>query len=534
MIKVGLKQTGRLILAILGICGVLSNDALAVANTEPARVVITALQTADPLSASNEFIQLVNNTSSDIDITGWCIYYSSSNNVANGSRLLCVEPTDILHRIILPAQSGVIATSSVYRISYPAAQSDLVFNAGLANTGGHITLVDAAEYTVDKVGWGTAAAPEGVAAQAPNASGYLRRWQSIVPEWIYQDSNDNNSDFVVDSFITIAFSGGLIFEAVDYCLNMDGFQVDFPVGFWIDSVGNCFLEGYTPDIENPQESYSYPDLHLQITELFPNPDGSDAENEYIEIYNPNDVAVDLSMYKLLVGTDEIQLVGFNIEPHQYLVLRNSELPFTLTNTKSQVILRTMSGEAVSQTDMYDSAPDGQSWSLIQGVWQFTSVASPGAINPLSSSASVEPDNMSATLTPCLSGQYRSPETNRCRKIADADQGSALVPCKENQERSSETNRCRSVASATSTLKGCAEGQERNPETNRCRNITAEKTPAADYAVLGERTDQKTSYVLWVVLGVALLGIAYICWEWRSDISRFITKIKNRLRMKGTR
>ena len=43
-------------------------------------IVISQLQTGNSLSASNEAVELYNNTDEDWDITNWCVRYTSSSS----------------------------------------------------------------------------------------------------------------------------------------------------------------------------------------------------------------------------------------------------------------------------------------------------------------------------------------------------------------------------------------------------------------------------------------------------------------------
>lgn len=193
-----------------------------------------------------------------------------------------------------------------------------------------------------------------------------------------------------------------------------------------------------------------------------------------------------------------------IPKNGYLVLWNSAYAFTMVNKSDSVALIAPNLTTISQTS-YELAKDGKSWAYIDGEWQHTDDPTPGAINIIHL-ASVDLEAHGATLTPCSSGQYRNPETNRCRKIASTSQESTLIPCKE--------------------------GQERNPETNRCRKILASDTPEADYSALSETTAQESissSYALLVMAAVVALGLLYIAWEWRKEIFGWLRTLAKKLR-----
>ncbi|HET8884693.1 MAG TPA: hypothetical protein VFM68_04455, partial [Candidatus Saccharimonadales bacterium] len=126
------------------------------------------------------------------------------------------------------------------------------------------------------------------------------------------------------------------------------------------------------------------------------------------------------------------------------------------------------------------------------------------------------------LTACKIGQYRHPETNRCRNTISTS--GSLKPCKANQYRSAETNRCRNVATAASTLKPCNDNQYRSAETNRCRKIVATSVPEAAFAVEPVVESGKAFVGWWTLGGVGALAIGYGAWEWRREAATALRKV----------
>ncbi len=622
-----------------------------VSNAISPDIVISQVQLGNAASASNEFIQIYNNSSDSVEITNWCLYYASASSIQNGSKLTCFTvENDSLH-IYLPSHGSLFAISNQYATSVPSLGSDYRFSATLSGTAGHVRLIDNTGTEVDKVGWGaTAVSSEGNSpAVVPVAGKILSR--KIINTNQRQDTDVNSVDFEIISPDT-NYSFGLIYEVqdlcanivdiqalmpdgyqsdiagncslipVDICLNMDDIQTILPDGYTVDDVGNCsqipidiclnldvmqlvIPDGYgldensdcqpdvcqnidglqliapeDMDVDNGNctwhdECLNLPDIQadlpkgykhdadnncmldllpLTITELLPNAAGSDNGNEFIEIYNPNDIDVELTNYVIYVGTINPKMysfsIGLHISPHQYLAFYNTDIEFTLANTTSQVRLSSIDGVLIDETPAYDSPGDGMAWAVIDGNWQYTNQPTPNDMN-LPSLVEVEPEtavdtnlqpcpanqyrnpntnrcrlivSTVSTLAPCADGQYRSETTNRCRSIAS--DVVALVPCAEGQERNPDTNRCRSIASAVlaaSDLTPCKEGQERNPDTNRCRNIVS-TIPDANYAPV-QTSEPTNNYVIWWSLaGVGLAATAYGLWEWRHEIVGLFHKI----------
>ncbi len=614
-------------------------------------IVISQVQLGNAASASNEFIQIYNNSDAAVEITNWCLYYASASSIQNGSKLTCFTvENDSLH-IYLPGHGSLFAISNQYAISAPSLGSDYRFSATLSGTAGHVRLIDSLGTEVDKVGWGaTAVSAEGNSSSAVPSSGKILS-RKIINTNQRQDTDVNSADFeIVSPDANYAF--GLIYEVqdlcvniadiqtsipdkyqadvvgncnlipIDICLNLDGIQTVVPVGYMVNDVGNCTQipvdvclnldsaqlvvpDGYgldensncQPDVcqnidglqlvvpENMDisdgnctwhdECLNLSDIQadmptgykhstdnncmldllpLKITELLPNVAGSDNGNEFIEIYNPNDSDIDLLNYVIYVGISNPKIysfpVGLHIGAHQYLAVYNNETKFTLVNTSSQVRLISIDGVVIDETPIYDGPGDGIAWALIDGAWQYTNQPTPNDVN-LPSLVEVEPEVVVDTsLQPCPAGQYRNPDTNRCRLIVStvltlapcadgqyrseitnhcrsiASEVVALVPCAEGQERNPETNRCRAVVSAVlaaSDLTPCKVGQERNPDTNRCRNIVS-TIPDANYAPV-QTSEPTNNYVIWWSLaGVGLVATAYGLWEWRHEIVGLFHKI----------
>ncbi len=320
----------------------------------------------------------------------------------------------------------------------------------------------------------------------------------------------------------------------DVCLNITGVQAVLPPGYNLHDDGTCWLDL----------------LPLNLTELLPNAVGSDIGNEFIEIYNPNSIDVVLDNYILKVGSDNPKTYhfspGYRILAHKYVVFTDEELGFTLVNSSSQASLWSADNVLIDQTSAYTNPPDGWSWALIGGQWQYTNQVTKGSDNlavvvepveviselqacPAGQSRNPETNRCrsnavtAASLTPCRDGQYRSEVTNRCRNIA-ADV-SDLVPCAEGQERNPATNRCRSITAvlAATDLVPCKDGQERNPDTNRCRNVVS-AMPAAAYKPDLSYVDNDNGIGYWSLIAVGAVAVIYGVWEWKTELGSGLRKV----------
>ncbi len=558
-------------------------------------IVISQLQTGGTGTgtAGQEFVELYNNSLGDVDMTGWCVTYSSAAD-GTASTVGCVAAPDSSTKVWLKSGTYATFTSPDFETA-SSYKGDVSFSyvGGISGTAGHIRLLDSTKTEIDKLAWGTTAVhPETAAASVPAGGKSLLR-KTTSPGKL-QDTDANNSDFsvvtpalhtsglyeittIIDVCPNIngaqtTIPSGLIIDVngncvspppVDVCPNIGGLQTDVPSGFLHDTHGDCQhdvclnIEGLQTTIPTGDESLDGINCtpiplvsdRIDLTELLPNPAGSDTGNEFIELYNPNSHEVNITGYVLWVGPnfDKSYAVpdGTVLQPGQYVSFNNAILPFTLVNTSSRAKLIAAAGNVVSEVPLYTDPLDGESWASIDGFWQFTNQPTPAAANL----ASVYEDDSVAigvTTTACPDGKYRNPLTNRCRNITtdaavlaacsedqyrspDTGRCRKLViagiatPCKDGQYRSEETNRCRNIATASVAPAPCKPNQERNPDTNRCRNVVA-TAGNAGFAVEPVKQGAKAFVGWWALGGIGLLAVGYAGWEWRFEVMNFIRKM----------
>jgi len=130
----------------------------------------------------------------------------------------------------------------------------------------------------------------------------------------------------------------------------------------------------------------YP-IGIIISELLPNPSGSDSEGEFIELHNITDDMIDLFGWQL--GDSSSSIYCFeekSIEPNEYLAVFREDSGVALNNSGGDMaILYHPDGEMVNEVEYTDSADEGKSYSLLDsGEWAWTK-PSPGASNSFSDS-----------------------------------------------------------------------------------------------------------------------------------------------------
>ena len=95
-------------------------------------------------------------------------------------------------------------------------------------------------------------------------------------------------------------------------------------------------------------------------------------------------------------------------------------------------------------------------------------------------------------------------------------------CGEGQYLNILTGRCKKIPE-NSGPKECKEGYVLNEETGRCKKI--KQNDGATFALVPETYNENSNFVaLYLVLGVVGVGLIYIVYEFRRDISKFLKKI----------
>lgn len=136
---------------------------------------------------------------------------------------------------------------------------------------------------------------------------------------------------------------------------------------------------------------------LVLNEILPNPASpqSDADNEYIELYNPNDEPFDLYGYKLQTKSASSSSKriytfpnGTKIAGKKFAAYPSSEISVSLANNGGQVWLLDPNEGIISSSEAYGKAEDGQAWALAEGKWYWTTKPTPNAANIIDGSGGI--------------------------------------------------------------------------------------------------------------------------------------------------
>lgn len=154
---------------------------------------------------------------------------------------------------------------------------------------------------------------------------------------------------------------------------------------------------------------------IRITELYPNPVGDEAGNEWIEFYNDSDLPAALGRCEVSVaGTNYNFLPTDTLGPHEWRALNGlytsdgADKTISLRNTdETLVALLRIRGDNSTDTIQafnYSNAPEGESWARFGTEWFWTYALTPSEDNVLQTTPPVPGvTEFAGTATPGGSG-----------------------------------------------------------------------------------------------------------------------------------
>ena len=462
------------------------------------------------ISQDKKYVEMYNPTNQNVNLAGWKIeYYAGSGAKTVGK--------NFKDEVILA--NGFLVLSNDKML---AGAIKFDNNLGLAQNDGSVVLSRSDGSVSDTVGWGN----NSKSAGSPIKGGVKIVWRCFIDENIIDSKflsgkNLNNQEIVPHSR------------------------------------PNC----KTPDSESESSKELNKCEGLKLNEI-----ASNIDEQFIEIINSGEKTVITTGCKLRVGDSGVceNIGDIELKPGEFLTIKIKNTKLKLPKTKGKVYLLDEAGSQIDSTE-YEKLAKSSSWSLIDDEWMQTFMITENSENifkeypdcqngyernalgkcvkisvpPVESPCPVgqyrhpetrrcRKNEAEKTITPCKDGYYRSEETGRCRSIASAA-AKTLKPCPEGQFRNSSTGRCRKIASTDDIAKECPEGFERNPQTKRCRKIKSASMPTVGSAAAEVKQVAGATWGWWVFGGVSLLAVGYGVWQWRWEISQFVRKIRESIK-----
>jgi hypothetical protein len=370
-------------LMLLQIAGVwLYRDSLLADPSLPQNVTITQVKIS-----GEEFVVLRNNTDLDVQLSNYWLQYYNESSLAVGVSNSSAQLPDAK----LPAHGEIILSTGLAPVCGQLLVAKLPF--ALKDSAGLLQVVAIAQTGAvigyqpqDQVSWSNAKTSNSADLKLPSSQDSKQVWFRVSPQAEWQSGLvDYNSACQPGSSGTPGSSGNTA-----------------TLG---DSTGSPPYVTSSGGSESSGNGIPAADAGLappQISELLPNPapPQTDANDEFIELYNPNDKAFDLSGFILQTGTSSSHDYTFPdgtlLEPKSFEAFFITKTKLTLSNSEGQAKLLDPTGKTLIQSDIYTSAKDGQAWVFAAGKWQWTTKSTPGASNEIIAPADKKSGQSSTT------------------------------------------------------------------------------------------------------------------------------------------
>lgn len=339
-----------------------------VANT----VVFTEVQTngVGTGTTTQEIIEFYNPSEEPVNLLNWSVVYV---NTSNKETVLYAFSQPLL---LLP-DTFLIGKNDATALTYlPDIVADFTYTngaSGLAATAGRLLLKDQDAVIVDTIGWTSATAyvDDMTLTNLSGGNSAQRRCdeqQKIIKTGLI--INDFYVGAPTPSSITCD-PPTVTEEPIDETPSTDNEPL-------------ISIEEPNPDLD------SQPRLRLPvvINELFIDPVSplTDANDEFVELYNPNTTDLDISGYTIRAGTTTKYSYTFPqgtaISALSYISITSMNTPITLNNTGATVELSNDLGELLDATT-YSAVSAGNAWARGQnGDWTWTTSPTPDAQNTI--------------------------------------------------------------------------------------------------------------------------------------------------------
>lgn len=341
-------------------------------------LVISQFQTTGGVGKTgNDFIEVYNPTSADIDLKGYRLV--KRTKTATTDTLIKSWTDSIIikaHGFYLWANSdytNIIAVPDIKTTGTIADDNGIAIRQGANDTG----------VIIDSVGWGAASNGfvEGTALLNLTANQSYER-KPIGEGGNGEDTNNNLSDFILQTTSHPRNSSSPVVPIIP----PDSSSADTETGTSSESSPSSpsGSEDEGPIFEPVYSPY------IKITEIFANPDGSDDGEEWVEIYNNSNLDVDLKDWQIddegnegEIGTSAYKISETTIiKSFTYLVINIPEKSFALNNTGGDSVrIFWPNGKLQSQVNYTEAVKEDSSYAFSKdNKYYWTKIVTKGFVN----------------------------------------------------------------------------------------------------------------------------------------------------------
>ncbi len=374
----------------------------AVAASAPTMAAANGLSILELKVTGDEFVVLQNNSGADItDLGNYALYYFNSFSPLGGgvsSSLFFLPATT------LPAGESLVLSSKPRATCGAAVAGNL--GVSLGDSSGFLEIVHLnqnpdgtiTQTAGDMVSWDSKA--NGVIQNVPTSTkdpaAMWYRYDDGTPYGAWQYADVNTADACQLTAI-IGDSTGIVNAPADGQLqSSDGDVVPGTIVSLAATTGS--IGPYLPATDTGLKA-------PKLSELLPDPvsPATDTADEFIELYNSNDQAFDLSGFALQIGSttsgvrhNYVFPSGTTIGAKGFKAFYSSQTHLSLSNTGGQAWLLDPFGTAIAQSDPYSKPKGGVSWATADGKWYYTTTPTPGTANSVRVPASPAAKTASGT------------------------------------------------------------------------------------------------------------------------------------------
>lgn len=397
-------------------------------------LLIVEVQIASEIS-SNDFIKIYNPTDADLDISGYKLRKRSSTGSESSIRVFPGESLIKAKDYFLWANSNESFASST--------NADTWSTAFLAKNNS-LALFDSEGNIIDALAWGESESPFVEGLPYPENPDKNQKLERKKTDSVYQDMNDNSQDFylnppseepepetppeeeppaeetpapqapspgysqsVTPNQAPEAQAGedkiALANQEIEFDGSLSSDSDNSPLSFFWN-----FGQGETSEEKKATTTYPYPGEYIAtlkvsdgsledtdqvlvtiypvrvlISEFLPDPAGKDQEGEWIEIYNPSDLWVDLTGWQLddKEGGSKPFIIPENtfMGPKGYLVFSREITKIALNNDTDEVRIIFPNNE-ISDSIEYQDNQEGRCGARKGERIFWSEVSTPGSAN----------------------------------------------------------------------------------------------------------------------------------------------------------
>ncbi len=152
----------------------------------------------------------------------------------------------------------------------------------------------------------------------------------------------------------------------------------------MDSNEETETDSSEKDVAEDEEiiSYEYSE-DIKLSELLPDPEGSDATDEWIEIVNQGSKTINLQGWQLADSSKTYTINdSLEVTSNEYYTFLVTETGISLNNSGETVYLLDPANETMDEIE-YEKANTGESYAKLNDEWFWTSVLTPNEANVIS-------------------------------------------------------------------------------------------------------------------------------------------------------